>query len=224
MGDSSLRVWGVGTVRTLRPHWMLCELGLAYETREIIPRTDSMQDAGFLALSQRGKVPILEDGEVVIGESAAMVVHLADRHRDRACLAPEPATPERSRFDELCFFIMMELDAILYVIRRHEGLPETYGESKVACAAAREYFMRQARDIERGLADGRPHLLGDTFSGADLLLMTCLQWARLYGIQLSERLEAYSAAISERPALREAVAKNFPPAAVAALTGKPARR
>jgi glutathione S-transferase len=36
------RLWGIGTARTLRPHWMLAELGLEYETEEIITRSDAM--------------------------------------------------------------------------------------------------------------------------------------------------------------------------------------
>lgn len=214
-------VWGVGTSRTLRPHWMLCELGLDYHTREILPRTESMNDPGFLELTQRGKVPLLEDGDVVIGESAAMVLYLADRNRDRVSLAPLPATDERARFDELCFFVMTELDAILYVIRRHEGLPETYGEAPVATEAARQYFLRQAGDIERRLADGRRYLLGDDFGGADLLLMTCLMWAEFLKISLPGRLNDYKLGISERPAYRQALARNFPPSALAALQGPP---
>ncbi len=35
--SSDLRIWGVGTSRTLRPHWALAELGLEYESREVLP-------------------------------------------------------------------------------------------------------------------------------------------------------------------------------------------
>lgn len=213
------RVWGVGTARTLRPHWMLCELGLRYETREIITRSETMNDPDFLALTQRGKIPFLQDGEVAIGESAAMVQYLADRYRERVVLAPEPGSDARARFDELCFFIMVELDALLYVIRRHEGLPEIYGRSAVACEAARQYFLRQAADIERSLAQGREHLMPEGFSGADILLVSCLEWALFADIPLSERLSTYRAAIVQRPAYAEAAKANFPPAALAALRG-----
>jgi glutathione S-transferase len=196
---------------------MLCELGLPYETREIITRSESMHDEGFVALTQRGKVPFLEDGDVAIGESAAMVQHLADRYRDRVVLAPERGSTPRARFDELCFFIMVELDALLYVLRRHEGLPDIYGHSPEACEAARGYFQRQARDIERCLEDGRPHLLGDGFSGADILLVSCLDWAQFAKVPVSEGLRSYRDRVAERPAFATAMKANFPPAAVASL-------
>jgi glutathione S-transferase len=218
-----LRVWGVGTSRTIRVHWMLCELGLPYETREIIPRTERMQDPEFLQRSPRGKVPILEDGELLIGESGAMVFHLADRYRNRAVLAPLPATPERALFDDLCLFALTELDAPLYVIRRHEGLPEIYGESPVAVAAARDYYLRGTEEIERRLADGRPYLQGDDFSGADLLVATCTRWASFVGIDPSEPIAAHGTRCESRPACREAMQRNFPPAALEALGRPPAR-
>jgi glutathione S-transferase len=202
---------------------MLCELGLDYETREIIPRTDSMNAPEFLRVSQRGKVPILEAGELVIGESGAIVFYLADRYRERAELAPEPASDARARFDDVCLFTLLELDAALYVIRRHEGLPEIYGESPTAVRSAREYFLRQAGELEARLSDGRPYLLGEHFSAADLLLASCLGWARFVRIALPEVLEGHLARSSAREAFQRAHARNFTPAAMAMLLrGAPA--
>lgn len=212
-----LRVWGIGTPRTLRVHWMLHELDLEYETREIITRTETMDDPEFVALTQRTKIPFLQDGDFAMGESAAIVTALADRYRDRTILAPEAGTLERARFDELCFFIMVELDALLYVLRRHEGLPAIYGASEVACKAARAYFLRQAGDIERNFSDGRPYLMGDAFCGADLLLTTCLDWARVSQIEVGETLSSFRDRVAERPAYGEAMAVNFTPAALAAI-------
>jgi glutathione S-transferase len=211
------RLWGIGTPRTLRPHWMLIELGLEYETRKIITRSDDMRAPAFRALSDRGKIPLFEDGPLMIGESAAIVLYLADRYRHVASLAPLPGSDERARHDELCFFVMTEMDALLYTIRRHAGLPEIYGESEVAVRAAEDYFLRSAGEVESRLRDGRPHLLGDDFSVADLLLKTCLDWAGFVGIAIPEALARYAAAIGERPAFGVAMKVNFPPEALAAL-------
>ena len=56
----SRRVWGLGTPRTFRVHWMLAELGLPFETREILPRHPSMHDAEFRSRSLREKIPLYE--------------------------------------------------------------------------------------------------------------------------------------------------------------------
>ena len=215
------RVWGIGSPRTLRPHWMLHELGLDYETRAILPRSAEMDDPELRGFTQRRKVPFFEDGEVKIGESGAITFYLADRYRDRAQLAPDPGTAERAAFEELAFFILMELDATaLYVLRRHEGLPDVYGNAPDACAAARGYFQRMVGEIERRLADGRPHLLGDAFSAVDVLLASCLAWAQFVRIPLAEPLAAYQTRIASRPAFGRAMQVNFPPEALAALAAR----
>lgn len=214
---SRLRVWGIGTPRTLRAHWMLEELSLPYETVAILPRSQAMHEDAFQRLNGRSKVPVLEDDALVIGESGAILFHLADRYRERGSLAPPPASAERARFDDLCLFALTELDATLYVIRRHEGLPGVYGEAPTACAAARQYFERQAGEIERTLADGRPHLLGADFSAADLLVTTCLDWAAFVSVPFPATLEPYRRRVGEREACKRAMATNFPPAAFEAL-------
>ena len=212
------RLWGIGSPRTLRAHWMLHELGLDYETRAVIPRSAEMDDPELERWTKRHKIPFLEDGEVRIGESGAIVFHLADRYRDRGAFAPEPGTAQRAHYEELAFFVLMELDATaLYVLRRHEGLKDVYGDAPAACSAARDYFTRMAGEIERRLADGRPHLLGDSFSAADLLLTSCLVWAQFIAIPLAEPLVAYRDRIATRPAFGRAMAVNFPPEALAAL-------
>jgi glutathione S-transferase len=115
----------------------------------------------------------------------------------------------------------MELDATaLYVLRRHEGLPDVYGTAPEACAAARAYFQRMIGEIERRLADERPYLLGDAFSAADVLLVSCLAWAQFIQIRLAEPIAAYHDRIASRPAFARAMQVNFPPEALAALAAR----
>ena len=211
-------VWGAGTPRTLRPHWMLHELGLPYETRVIAPRSPAMDDPEFRALSLRHKVPIYQEDDLVVGESGAIVSYLADRHRATHDLIPEPGTPERARHDDWCSFALMELDATsLYVVRRHEGLPDVYGEAPAAVDSARDYFRRQAGVVAQALGDERPYLLGPDFKVADLLVVTCLSWARLISITLPPVLAEYEARATARPAFANAMAANFPPELAAAM-------
>ena len=210
--DGTTRVlWGAGTTRTVRVHWALQELGLPYRTEPILPRSDAMEREDFKALSRRGKVPLLQEGDRVIGESGAIVLHLAERHEEgpvRLSVTPEL----RPEYYDLCFFVLTELDATsLYVLRRHEGLPEIYGEAPTANEAARAYFLRQVTEMERRLGDGRPYLLGERFTSPDLLLMTCLDWARFLSLPVGDTLDAYRVRIAARPAYQAAVEANFAP-------------
>ena len=114
----------------------------------------------------------------------------------------------------------MELDAPLYIIRRHQGLPAIYGESPVAVDSAREYFLRQSGEIARRLSDGRPYTLGDDFSAADILVSTCLTWADFVGIQVADPLLDYQARVTSRAAFGLASKRNLPPAAIKAMRGQ----
>lgn len=207
-------LWGAGTPRTLRPRWALRELGLSYRSEAIVPRSEAMQRPDFRKVSRRGKVPILQDGGVVMGESAAIVLYLAERYRGQGhpLGVPQDDFEARAAYYDAAFFITTELDATsLYIVRRHEGLPQVYGEAPVAVQSSREYFLRGLSHIEERLSDGRPYLLGEDFRAPDLLLTTCIDWARAIGIELPAVFGAYRERIAARPAYSLAMDENYAP-------------
>ena len=204
-------VWGVGTSRTIRAHWALAELGLDYETRPVRTRTPDTETPEFVAVNPRGKIPVLRDGDVTIAESAAIVTWLGETYRDGRELVPRDG-PARARYLEWMSFICMELDATsLYVLRRHWSLPEIYGESPVANTAAEGYFARMITAAAALHEADRPYLLGDRFSGVDILMTTTLEWAVTYHQPLPPVFEAYLERLSGRPAFSEAHAANQVP-------------
>lgn len=209
MTDETLVVWGVGTSRTMRVHWMLHELGLAYETRAIGSRTGETQTAEFRALNPREKIPLLQLGDLALAESGAIVTTLGERFAE-GTLVPKAGTRERALYYQWCFWVLTELDAhTLYVMRRHQDLSDLYGEAPNAIEAAREYFVWQLGAAASEVRERGPYLLGEEFTGADLLLTTCLDWARLYGLAVGDDLDAYRTRIADRPAYRSAFQHNF---------------
>ncbi len=209
---SSLILWGAGTTRTLRPHWVLHELGLDYEKRPIGSRTGETHTAEFRALNPRGKIPVLQDGDLVLAESAAIINYLVENYAPGSGLVPRPGTPQRAFYDQWCFFVMTELDAhTLYVLRRHEDLAALYGTAPNAVQSAREGFARQVAAVTRTLRSGGPYLLGDGFTCADVLLTTCLTWARYCKIPLAPELAEYVQRLMARPAYRAAAEVNRSP-------------
>ncbi len=205
-------LWGAGTSRTIRAHWALHELGLSYERRPIEPRTGETQTPEFTALSARQKIPLLQDNGFVITESAAIVIYLSDTYGlPHNRLVPEDSR-ERAKCLEWCFFVISELDATsLYVIRRHDALKHIYGEAPTANEAAATYFQKQMRTVERALADDRPHVLGDRFTAADILLSTCIGWAIRYGIPVADNAVVYNVRMTARLAYVKALESNIPP-------------
>jgi glutathione S-transferase len=182
---------------------MLHELGLVYETRPIGSRTGETQTAEFSKLNPRQKIPLLQDGEITLAESAAIVTYLAESYGQAKGLIPPPLTPERAAYFEWCFFTMMELDAhTLYVIRKHTQLAGIYGEAANAVLAARAGFEKQVRVAEQALQAKGPYILGNAFTGADILLATCLGWAERLDVPLTATLHAYFERATSRPAYR----------------------
>jgi len=188
---------------------MLHELGLPYETKAIGSRTGETRSDAFRALNPRQKIPAVEIGDEVLAESAAIVTALAERHAPGR-LVPEAASAARARYDQWCFWVMTELDAhTLYVLRRHRDLADLYGEAPNAVAAARDYFAWQLATAEGEIDARGPYLLGDGFTGADLLLTTCLDWALFYQLPIGVVLEDYRKRIAARPAYQQAFRLNF---------------
>ena len=52
-----LTLWGMGTSRTMRAHWMLLELGLDYDSRPIQSRSGETLTDEFLRINPRHKIP-----------------------------------------------------------------------------------------------------------------------------------------------------------------------
>ena len=100
----------------MRAHWMAHELGLDYEPRLIGSRTGETQTDAFRALNPKGKIPVLEDDDLVLTESVAIVTYLGDTYGRGSGLIPAANTVERAKYNEWCAFIQMELDAhTLYI-------------------------------------------------------------------------------------------------------------
>jgi glutathione S-transferase len=209
-----LVLWGVGTSRTIRPHWALHELKLPYTRKPILPRTGETETPEYTALNPRQKVPLLQDRDLTIGESAAIIAYLAKTYPNEAiALLPRDADTY-ARWLEWCFFIVTELDSTsLYVMRRHgniKGLSHIYGDAPGVVTQAAEYFRKQLKHVDVALSDGREFLLGDEFTTADILLTTCLTWAVDYQVGICESAQSYLDRIVTRSAYVEASAANRP--------------
>ncbi|PAY08753.1 glutathione S-transferase [Bradyrhizobium sp. UFLA03-84] len=207
----TLTLWGVGTSRTIRAHWALHELGLDYRCRPILPRSGETKTPEYTELNPRQKIPLLQDGDFTIGESAAIVAYLARTYSNLDVALVPVAARDFARWLEWCFFIVAELDSTsLYVMRRHglQGLAHIYGHAPDVVGKAAEYFRQQLRHVEVALSDGRQYLMGDQFTSADILLTTCLVWAIDYGVGVCDVATPYLDRVTARPAYKESVAVN----------------
>jgi glutathione S-transferase len=180
--------------RAGRVRWLLEELGVPYELRRVTLYTPEMQTPEYLALHPLGKVPALTvDGRTMI-ESGAMLVYLADRFAERG-LAPALDAPERAAYLQWIFFTATTLEPPLDTIYKHD-------DPAVKAQGAAD-FHAAARVIEPALGDGRPFLLGERFTAADISIGSVLGWARALGL-LAEHpaLVDYGRRVGGRPAAK----------------------
>ena len=133
-------------------------------------------------------------------------------------MVPKAGTKDRARYDMWCFWCMTELDCTLYVYRKHAeadagGLAELYGSAPAAIEAAAEYFVKQLAVAVAELRRTGAYLLGAEFSAADVLLTSCLEWAKRIGWLPARAdgasirvIEQYLALVTGRKAYAEAQA------------------
>ncbi len=145
-------------------------------------RAQQRWSADFQAVNPDCKVPALQHGDLTLVESTAIMLYLAETYASRSPDLIPKNSAARARFFEWMSFISTELDAVsLYTIRRHQDLHEIYVQAPVAVDVARAYFLRMAQKAARQVMTGAPCLLGETFTLADILLVTCLRFADRMG-------------------------------------------
>ena len=205
-------LWGVGTSRTIRAHWALIELNLSYKTEIIRTRTTDTETAAFKSVNPRQKIPVLQDGTLTMGESAAIVTYLAESYStEQVNLIPDNPKA-RAKYFEWMSFICMELDATsLYVLRRHWSLPEIYGDSPVANKASEEYFNRMITAADKLKNPKQKYLLETGFSGVDILMTTTLKWALDYNQKIPNDFMEYLDQMGNRSGYIAAIEANKMP-------------
>lgn len=193
-----MKLYYVPRTRATRPRWLLEELGLPYELVRLDVGVEENRQPAYLAIHPHGKVPALVDGDLNLIESAAICLHLADKHPEKG-LAPTVGTPERARYYQWILYAMATLEPVVARIAAGaRELPE--GERGERARAA---FADYVPVLERALGD-HPYLLGEHFSAADVVLGSVLIWARFLGAFDSPRLGAYVQRLADRPAYRRA--------------------
>ncbi len=210
MPSQELIVWGVGTTRTMRVHWLLHELELPYETRPITPRSGETKEPEYQRINPKEKVPCLQHGDFNLSESLAIVSYIREMSDMLVRDSYQQSLQGRATYLEWASFILMELDATsLYVMRRHRDLSEIYGDAPNANLTAQKYFDKMIRSVDARIPPTNGFLWGDCFSEIDILMTTCLDWAFFYDLDLTDNAAAYRARMNSRAGYQSASAMNY---------------
>lgn len=154
-------------------HLALLEAGAPHELRLVDLDRQAQRDPEYLRLNPRGVVPTLIVDGRPLAESAALLIVLAERHPDSP-LAPPPGTPERAAW----YSWIVYLSNTLMSSFRLWFYPQELDDTPALRAAVQRKIEGVWDHLEAHLSAGGPYLLGERFSGADLLLTMLMRWSR----------------------------------------------
>ena len=199
-----IKLYFAPRTRSVRILWLLEELGLPYE----LERVDFQPPAtNFFAQSTPlGKLPTIEDGDVVMCESGAIVEYILERYGDGR-LAPPVGSRERAAFLQWLHFsestAFPPLGIVVWLTRYREDAEHhavILEDARARAASGLDFLESQIGQ--------NAYLVGDEFSAADIMMGFTLIAARAVAVlgERHPRLIAYLSRLLERPALQKVVA------------------
>ena len=189
-----------GLVRDLRVRWALEEAGLPHEVRLI--SFDDQKSAAYRALQPFGQVPVLEDGDLTLFESGAIVLHIAERS---PALLPADAK-ERELVRTWTFAALNSVEPPIMMINfidlQPGGVPEGAKPLREKIAG---WIGMRLDNLAAFLGD-REHLVAGRFTAADLIMVTVLRMLRHCDVVAEyPTLKAYQDRCEARPAFQKAL-------------------
>ena len=187
-------------------HFLLEELGAPYEL-VLVDRTQGAHKAAeYLKLNPNGLIPVLVDGDLVLSETAAILLHLCDTHE---CFAPPLRTHKRAQFYKWLMFltntVQAEMIVYFYPDRWAQGAATAEVKASSEGKLSRYFDLLEAQFA----AHGGPYLLGAEITALDYFLWMLCRWSR--GMQRPARtlpqLSAFLARLDARPAVARAYAQ-----------------
>jgi glutathione S-transferase len=202
-----MKLYGFGPTRSLRALWGLKELDVDFEFVPVNLRAGDNRRPDFLRLNPAGKVPVLVDGDLVVTESAAIILYLAEKYPEKGLM---PANlKQRAQVYRWMMFAVTELEQPLWRITRHTML---YPEDKRLpqdVALARQEFVTMAAILDRHL-EGRQFIVGDGITIADCVTAYLIDWANeQHLIDDYPQLRSYLERMYARPAAPQRIAEAF---------------
>ena len=193
---------GQGLARDMRVRWALEEVGQPYEVRLVSFK--AMKEAEHRARNPFGQIPTYEEGDPVLFESGAIVLHIAERH---AGLLPDDANA-RSRAIAWMFAALntVEPPILELAIARFQEGDKPWSAERLELI--KERIRKRLHDLSARL--GNADWLDGAFSAGDLMMVHALQRLKPSGL-LDEypNLAAYVARAEERPAFKRAFAAQW---------------
>ena len=193
------------------PHVVLRELGVPFALRLVDRAAGELKQPAFLKLNPNGVIPVLVDEDLVLYESAAICLHLADSH-PQAELLPPLGSPERAQAYTWLIWATNTLQTALndyFHAERKVDAGNSEGAQQVKAHAQARVGDLLAQVDQHLDAHGQPWFLGERFSAIDPFLFMLCRWTRGFSDQPARdypHIAPYLARMLARPAVKETFA------------------
>ncbi len=194
---------------SMTPHMVLRELGVPFELKLVDRAAGAHKTPAYLKLNPNGLIPVLVDGDLVLYETAAILLYLVDTH-PAAGLAPAVGTPERAMFYKWLIWLSSTVQAMVphyFYSDRMVAPGHAAGAAEVKAQAEAKLgtFYDQ---IDAHLAShGGPWFAGERFSVLDPYTLMLCRWSR--NMHRPARTLPHIGPYLERMLARPAVQKVF---------------
>ena len=192
---------------SLMPHIFLEELGVPFQLLLVDRSRNAQRSAAYLQLNPNGLIPVLVDGDAVVYETPAILLHLADTHPHNA-LMPALGTPARADAYKWLVWLSNTVQTTLVQYFYAERYVPSDGVADFrARAEARLAPMLDQIEVQLQTSGG-PWLLGNSYTAVDCMAFVLCCWTRNLSRPANSlpAIAAYLQRMRQRPAVQRAVA------------------
>lgn len=169
-------------------HLLLRELGTNFQLKHVDRENGAHKLPAYLALNPNGSIPVLQDGDLVLYETAAILMHLADTH-PVAAMAPALGTPERANYYKWMAWLTNTMQSRLMHYFYPERLVDAgnlegaaqikiHSQNQVGdCLAQLSAHMSAHLSAHLATSNG-PFFLGSHYSALDPMALMLCRWTR----------------------------------------------
>lgn len=154
--------------------WMLDEMGHSYELIRTTAAPEDLRTTEYLRLNPNARMPTLVDGDVVVWESLAINLYLANRYEGPMHVGSPAVLAQATQWS---FFAVLELEGLARELLDHRvNLVQRAREASIA--ERDELLLKRPLQVINRALEGRAYLLGDEFTVADLNVASVLSMAK----------------------------------------------
>jgi len=172
----TLKIYGTAASRAARPLWVAQELGLDYEHIALPYLGGATRTPEFLALNPNGRIPVLDDDGIIVWESMACALYLAERFRgDGLIVLAAQNHAEQAEILRWSFWAVTEYEKDALAFLMHGALMPPERRKPELAALAQRRLLAPLRVLEQHL-QSRPYLAGGRFTVADVCVASVVAW------------------------------------------------